>query len=150
MDGVELTVLAQLVLIFVVIVIFTLSTFFVIVKVTIVFSQTFATTLGLHTTAQSLEVLTLASPSFQLFLVAGALFSHLQDVAIRLLMLAVECVVLLFQTLGLLGHLFHLLSESQKQLITVVQSVLNLLSLVSNLSKDRQAKELHTCLNFST
>lgn len=137
-DGIELAVLAQLLLIFVVVIVFALGTFFVIVKVAILFSQTLSTTLCLHSTAQSLEMLALASPPFQFFLIASSFFSHFQDVAIGLLMLAVEGVVLLLQALGLLGHFFHFLSESQKQFIAVVQSVLDLPSLVSNCGQTHQ------------
>jgi hypothetical protein len=71
-------------------------------------------------------VVALASPSFQLFMVPSSFLCHLKNVAIGLLVLAVEGMVLLLQALRLLGHFFHFFAECKEKVVAVVQSILDL------------------------
>jgi hypothetical protein len=124
--SVKVSFFAQVVLIFIIIIVLALSAFVIVIQVVITLSQAFTAALGLHASAQGFKVLALAAPSLKLLLIASALLCHLKDVTVGLFMLSIEGVVLLLEALGLLGHLLHLLAESQEELIAVVQGVLNL------------------------
>ena len=59
-------------------------------------------------------------------MVPCAFFCHFEDIAVRLVVLAGKCEVLLFQAFGLFRHFLHLFAESEEEFVAVVQRILNL------------------------
>lgn len=113
-----------------------------------------AAALGLHSSTQCLQMMTLLPPLFKLLMVPCPFFCHLEDISVCLVMLSCECKVLLLQALGLFRHFFHFFAEREEQFVAIVQRILHLKYYYYQHIKDPaeggDPRVQPTCLNFST
>lgn len=113
-------------------------------------------TLGLHASTQCLQMMTFLSPFFKFLVVPCALFGHLENIAVRLIVFPGEREVLFFKAFGLFRHLLHLFAESKEEFVAVVQRILHLNIITTDTRQengrtgDHRQLNKHTCLNFST
>ena len=74
-------------------------------------------------------------------MVPCAFLCHFEDIAVRLIVLAGKCEVLLFQAFGFLRHFLHLFAESEEEFVAVVQRILHLNIITTDTRQEKGANQ---------